>query len=66
METYKIYATTDGKFIGMNFTVNEVNKTIDIFGIDADDKIINYEFIHKTLNRIRINNVNYTFKGIKL
>lgn len=64
METYKIYATTDGKFLSMNFTLDEINKRIDIIGIDEGHKISQYEFIHKIGNKIRVSNVNYTLKGI--
>jgi len=66
MERYQIYATTDGKFIGKIFTLDELNNKIDILGIDEGHRISEYEHIRKTGNKIRVSNVNYTLKGIKL
>jgi hypothetical protein len=66
MEQYQIYATTDGKHIGRTFTVDELNKSIDILGIDEGHRISQYETIRKSGNKIRVSNVNYTLKGIKL
>lgn len=66
MERYQIYATTDGKHIGRTFTLDELNKRIDILGINEGHRISEYEHIKKTGNKIRVSNVNYTLKGIKL
>jgi hypothetical protein len=64
MNIYKIYATTDGKFVGMDFTIDETNKTIDIIGVCEVHCISEYDYIKKENDRVRIVNVNYTLKGI--
>lgn len=63
MEHYRIYDTTDHKFIGKTFTVDEVNKKIDIIGVDAPPEYQTYRTIKKYSNIIIISNVNYTIKG---
>jgi hypothetical protein len=63
MEQYRIYSTTDGKYVGKIFTINESTNTIDIPGEDISPEHQVYAIIQRTPNRIKISNVNYTILG---
>lgn len=64
MKQYRIKQTTDHKYIGKIFTLDEANKCIDIIGIDESDTISKYRNIWKNENTIRVTNYNYTVVGI--
>jgi hypothetical protein len=63
MERYRIYATTDGKFKGKIFTIDEIENTIDIIGEDVSPEHQTYTTITKTSNTVRVSNSNYTIHG---
>ena len=63
MERYRIYSTTDNKFIGKVFTVDEITKTIDIVDDNVSLVSLVYVFMKKYSNKIKVSNVNYTIKG---
>ena len=64
MKQYRIKQTTDHKYIGKVFTLNEIEHTIDILGINEGDVISKYRNIWKNGNTVRVTNFNYTVVGI--
>jgi hypothetical protein len=63
MERYRIYSTTDGKFIGKVFTIDELANTIDIICESASPEFQTYTSIIKTTTQVKVSNSNYTIKG---
>jgi len=63
MERYRITTTTDGKYVGKIFTVNEDAKVLDIQEIEDDPRLSEYQTIKKQGNQIRLTNVHYTING---
>ena len=66
MEYYRIKRTTDQRFIGKLFTLNERQKTIDIIGALGECVMREYQSISKTENDVYVSNSDYAIIGALL
>lgn len=67
MERYRIVSTTDGKWLGKEFTFDPDTKIIDIDDVEEGDRKtfqLNKEIDIK--GRIRFTNSHYTIKAAKI